>query len=590
VGSATYGSSRPDVCAVYPGRPGCPNVGYSYSLDTSSLIPGSHTIAVTATDSDSTPDSGSYSVSVTVPTPSFSSIMNLSPSSGPAGTLVTITGTNFGATQGESTINFNGTAATPTSWSATSIVVPVPPGATTGNVVVTVGGQASNGVAFTVNGVFAMPLKLSTNGRYLVDQNGAPFLILGDSPQPMIALLGTADMATYMANRQLRGFNTIYVDVLVDAYTSGNANGTNFDGVPPFTSGSSPADYDLSTPNPTYFSSLDTLVSMAASYGLVVILDPIETGGWLATLENNGPTKAFDYGAYLGARYANSPNVIWQSGNDFQDWNNNSTDNDLVYQVMAGIASTAPNQLQTIELNYQASYSNQDQATLGSTLKLDAAYTYYETYDVLLQAFNSSPTLPTFLTEANYEFDNLTSNLPGPAGTFVLREQEYWAMTSGACGQLFGNHYVWQFISGAWQNYLDSPGTLELAYVNKLFNSIPWWNLIPDQNHQIVTAGYGTYNGENADLPIADYATTAWVPDGSLAVVYDQPGNALTVNLANFSQPVTAAWYDPSNGTFVAIPGSPFPNSGQQVFTPLGSNQDGDPDWVLVLETNLVIP
>jgi hypothetical protein len=27
VGTATYGLSRPDVCAVYPGRPRCPNVG-----------------------------------------------------------------------------------------------------------------------------------------------------------------------------------------------------------------------------------------------------------------------------------------------------------------------------------------------------------------------------------------------------------------------------------------------------------------------------------------------------------------------------------------------------------------------------------
>src|SRR5689334_20828953 len=78
------------------------------------------------------------------------SITSLSPTSGPVATSVTVTGTNFGATQGTSTVKFNGTTATPTSWSTTSIVVPVPAGATTGNVVVTVGGQASNGSAFTV--------------------------------------------------------------------------------------------------------------------------------------------------------------------------------------------------------------------------------------------------------------------------------------------------------------------------------------------------------------------------------------------------------------------------------------------------------
>src|SRR5262249_59659165 len=56
------------------------------------------------------------------------SITSLSPTSGPVATSVTIKGTNFGATQGTSTVTFNGTTATPTSWSATSIVGPAPTG------------------------------------------------------------------------------------------------------------------------------------------------------------------------------------------------------------------------------------------------------------------------------------------------------------------------------------------------------------------------------------------------------------------------------------------------------------------------------
>src|SRR5216683_7914026 len=78
------------------------------------------------------------------------SITSLNPTSGLVGTSVTIAGANFGATQGTSTVKFNGTTATPTNWSATSIVVQVPAGATSGTVVVTVGGVASNGVSFTV--------------------------------------------------------------------------------------------------------------------------------------------------------------------------------------------------------------------------------------------------------------------------------------------------------------------------------------------------------------------------------------------------------------------------------------------------------
>ncbi|MGH9562456.1 MAG: IPT/TIG domain-containing protein, partial [Terracidiphilus sp.] len=90
--------------------------------------------------------SNSFAFTV-LPTPSISS---LSPTSGVAGTSVTITGTNFGSSQGSSTVKFNGTAASVSSWSNTSIVAAVPSGTSTGSVVVTVSGVASNGVTFTV--------------------------------------------------------------------------------------------------------------------------------------------------------------------------------------------------------------------------------------------------------------------------------------------------------------------------------------------------------------------------------------------------------------------------------------------------------
>src|SRR6266581_5003437 len=78
------------------------------------------------------------------------SITSLSQTTGAVGTSITITGTNFGASVGSSTVTFNGTIATVSNWSATSIIAPVPAGATTGPVVVTVGGVPSNGVTFTV--------------------------------------------------------------------------------------------------------------------------------------------------------------------------------------------------------------------------------------------------------------------------------------------------------------------------------------------------------------------------------------------------------------------------------------------------------
>ena len=48
----TYGGSRPDVCLVWPGYAGCPAVGYSGTLDVSTLTPCGHLFEVRATDTD----------------------------------------------------------------------------------------------------------------------------------------------------------------------------------------------------------------------------------------------------------------------------------------------------------------------------------------------------------------------------------------------------------------------------------------------------------------------------------------------------------------------------------------------------------
>ena len=82
------------------------------------------------------------------PPPPMISVLN--PTSGSVGDAVRLTGTSFGGSQGTSTVTFNGLRATATSWSDGTIDVRVPTGASSGSVVVTVGGQASNGVAFTV--------------------------------------------------------------------------------------------------------------------------------------------------------------------------------------------------------------------------------------------------------------------------------------------------------------------------------------------------------------------------------------------------------------------------------------------------------
>lgn len=86
---------------------------------------------------------------VTASTPP--TISSFTPSSGPVGATVTITGTNFSTTPANNTVKFNGIGAIVTASTATSITTTVPAGATTGKITVSVGGNtATSATNFTV--------------------------------------------------------------------------------------------------------------------------------------------------------------------------------------------------------------------------------------------------------------------------------------------------------------------------------------------------------------------------------------------------------------------------------------------------------
>jgi hypothetical protein len=54
-GAATYGTNNQYACDLYPGRYGCPNVGWQYPVDTAQLYNGLHSITITSFTTDSMP-------------------------------------------------------------------------------------------------------------------------------------------------------------------------------------------------------------------------------------------------------------------------------------------------------------------------------------------------------------------------------------------------------------------------------------------------------------------------------------------------------------------------------------------------------
>ena len=110
-----------------------------------------------------------------------------------------------------------------------------------------------------------------------------------------------------------------------------------------------------------------------------------------------------------------------------------------------------------------------------------------------------------------------------------------------------------------------------MYYLARLMYSRAWHTLVPDWDHTVMTAGYGTFN-------VIDYATTARTIDGATVIAYLPTNRTVAFDMSKVSgSQANCWWYDPSNGVATSI--GTFPTSGTKAFT-----ADGSHDWVIVID------
>ncbi len=161
----------------------------------------------------------------------------LGPNSGPTGTLITIEGSGFGSS---GTISFPTAGnTTPVSWTDKEIVVKVPAGATSGPVVITAGGQTSNGVPFTVSSAAVPTITLISPSSEPSGSSGISVKITGsnfgnDPLDPLHSDISNRDTASYhvmfgttnVPTTDVTSWSSTEIDVIVPNDASGQPLGT----------------------------------------------------------------------------------------------------------------------------------------------------------------------------------------------------------------------------------------------------------------------------------------------------------------------------------------------------------------------------
>ena len=440
-------------------------------------------------------------------------------------------------------------------------------------------------VGLTGTGQFMV---LDQTKSYLVNTfTGKPVFIMGEQASNLnVELSADSDIDLYLSTRQAQGFNFIWVG----ATDMGNHDNAPYNGLGQAPFGPTP----FTGMNEAYFEHLDYVLQRATAYGFEVLLMPAFVGsgssycsdstGWCLELQAAANSDLTNFGAYLGNRYKNYPNIIWVLGGDL----------DLVAYpnlqakmeaILTGIQSTDPNHMITIENEPGTTGPNSQDYNGGSAWpsgawNLDFLYDNASTMaSDADSAWTRTDHLPTFLGEDVLEGESSSPSDPGE------RTEKYQAVLGGTTlGFVFGNCVMWALgyhytycsswtSSTQWKTWFNTAGATASMYLGKLMRSREFWKMVPDTSHTVVTAGYGS--GDTITV-------TSRSSDGQTIIAYIPKGNAatLTVDMSKVTSSSNTAkcwWFNPSSGATTLI-GS-YANSGTQDFTPPDSN-----DRVLVID------
>ncbi len=441
-----------------------------------------------------------------------------------------------------------------------------------------------------------LPLKVSRNGRYLVDQHDHPWRVQADAGWLMSALATPAQVDEYLSTRRRQGFNAFYLHIMVHpgGYPSAPDAPNDWRGDPPL---AKPGDY--STAGDTrasrrYWMWIDSIIDKAAAKHMVVMLaygylgvDGGNQGWYQDILAQPSRDVLYRWGVWLGNRYKSKKNVIWFGLGDFTP--PPGSEGARRARAMAdGIKSTGASQLFMAEASPPDGIPG-EVPYFRSVVDMNSFYGYgpggygavYETAD---RAYGLSPAKPAWMQEGTYEYENNLGHFS--AQPWDTRRGRYWSvLAGGTAGDGFGSKDAWQWVD--LPKSLSTPGALYSTVAFELFRSLPWWTLEPSgttRGHTgvgLVPTGRGQWGG-------LDYITSARTSDHEWLLAYvpvtKEGARSFSVAMSALSGPTRARWFDPTNGNYLAI-GKGYENTSRRTFTTPGSHSDGTDDWMLVLDS-----
>ncbi len=394
----------------------------------------------------------------------------------------------------------------------------------------------------------ALPVKVSPNKRYFVDQNDNPVFWLGTTQWQLFRGYTLEDAETILEKSAGHGF--AFVQVMLMGVGDGTA--------PNVYGHKAWIDNNPLRPNDAYFTNVDAVVRAAADNNLVISITLFHQRyrKWI-TLEN-----ARAWAKWLAGRHKDAPNIVWsmtpEARQEFVP---------ILRELAAGLregdGGRHPVTFKPDPAPYSSSFIHPEEwldfNSMQTWNRVDLIYPF------VTRDYNLKPVKPVLMAEGAYEAG---SEYGFPVTPLWVRRQAYYSYLAGA-HHTYGHNDSWRILP-TWMEALDAPGAVQMGILKRIFLARnEWWLLVPDQS--VLASGAQT---EGKVLSLA-----ARHQNGKWVMVYLGDMTSFSVNMNKLSATrVRACWIDPRTGDSAPI--GVFGNTGVKPFaTPAGWE-----DALLVLE------
>jgi len=304
-------------------------------------------------------------------------------------------------------------------------------------------------------------IKISDNGRYFV-KDGKPFFWQGDTDWELFRVYTVSEAKAILEKRKEQGFTVIQV-----MSTGVFPEAAAIVKMKPIPGLQAWLDWNPLTPNEKYFNRMDSIVAAADELDMVLVIGVYHA--WdqdkgRITVKNAGP-----WAKWLTSRYKNAKDIIWSSFPHAKQ-----ASDSVVMATVQGIKEGDEGR-HLITMHPDPGPVSSSIMHSQPWLSFNTIQTWtsnFTNYDMVAKDYAKMSAKPVVDGEARYEGEDKTT-------PFETRRVGYWTTLAGGFYS-YGHAGNW-LDPLTWKDWIDTPGAKQMKTVRDVFESVDWWNLLPDQ-------------------------------------------------------------------------------------------------------------